>query len=1745
MFKRLMNRKFRFSISIYLFVLIWPLSAMGHQKSDKRFYEQYANPPLMFIENLGQLDSSIKYYERGMGHTMGFTPNGIIVNLLTNEQLRSDTSKKQSIKISEDHDTSTIKFNIVGIDKNAVISADQKQTTRMNYLTGQQPKNWRTNIATYRSITYSQAYPGVDIRFYGNHLKLEYDVILAAGADLSGVRFQIDGIEDMNLNSNGDLVLQMPNGRTLTQKHPFIFQEINGEKIQVTGQFKLYSDENMHIYGFDVEKYNQQYPLIIDPIIQYSTFWGGNENDLGNNLCVDSQGNIYIVGTSSSGEFPESSDPIEAYHANEDVFIAKFAPDGQSIIFATYLGGSGGDFGSDIAVDDSGIYIVGNTSSTNFPLKNSVQSETSGEDSDIFLTKLSSDGTSVLFSTYYGGYEADSAHALAIDSTGNMYVVGETMSTNYPYSVSFVNMENIKNDLNGFITKMDPTNSQMIYSTFFGVGTTCKDVVLDNQNNVYLTGSTVFVDQGWFPLTNDSQENWNEFCSFIMKINAAGTEVVYSTIIGGGLNDFGEGIAVDQQGNAIMTGYGNSEDFPLKNQLYSYKSEFDAFIVQLSSDGSEVLFSTFLGGTKDDMATDIALDQDNNIYITGKTDSIDFPMIDPVEEPGGLNDVFITKVSSDQKKLSFSSYIGGTGNDEATSIHVISSDNIVLAGVTEKSISETTHFFPTVQPIQENMGGKKDAFILKLVSDTPMDNTPPTLPGNLISSVQEQTWTRQTQITISWAAANDSDSGVAGYSYQWDAITNSSPDLTVDTTQLQSISPALSSGNTHYFHIRTIDKAGNASQVVHSGPFYIDIDSPDLPQSPFSASHNLNVCSTQSTIDIQWSASNDTHSGIAGYAILWDTHSGTIPSGQITTTDTQTKSPQLNNSTSHYIHIRAVDRAGNWTSSALHYGPFCIERSQIPDTPTGLTIDNINNHTISLNWNDNMTSVSYYNIYRGTAQNACFFKLNPTGLTISEFKDTGLNMQTEYWYKVSAVTVSGDESPLSLPIKGKTEINPVFQLDVLNYQEQFQGVDAVFQINVMTENNFTDTIQFYLLNVPDNLQYQFDKNSIDPSNTGQISLSIFIPQLFTAGNYQMTLQAIGGGLFFSKPLYLKVIPAEQTQQEISIHIQQDQIRLGDTVTLFGRIVPFHNGGLSIHTKFLADSNYSEKNVDISNISSQGHWTSQFVPTKAGTYQIYSQWKNSDNSTIQSQIETLTVYPGLSYMTCGIYGANNQPIGKIEKEMVVYINGQLSPQLSYETLTLKTIKPDKQESEISVSTSFGGKFSYVFLVDSEGEWQLSFCWGGNNDYEGCNSSQIKLYPGLEVGNALIVSGGGFGDDLSPCLEMLTRRFYSILLRRHFSHEMIYYISPGIASATYPVDDNFPEVNDIKQYLESLYPEHTSGIINDNKQLIIYLADHGGNNKFLMNSLASNEKLSASDLDQWLDIYQQKTGDMVIVIVESCYSGSFIDELSPAIDQKRIIITSTEKDQQAIFDKTCSNNFSQYFFNFIESGENIKNSFQKAKDKMMGLKQFFQDGTFKQFPQILDAMNLSQNSFIAGSYHIGDAMPSIEYNPTTDIHAGLFPLNVIIHDAEDAVTAWANIIPPNFIAPVITNEFSTPVWDLDTVQLNPGQQKDEYFGTYNFLYNGIYTVTIFARDSKDKMTSKEISFTVSGGEEPFIKGDINFDQQISIQDAIIALKIICGLQAPVAKGAGIDQSKIGLSDTIFVLRKVSESLRTGQK
>jgi beta-propeller repeat-containing protein/ASPM-SPD-2-Hydin domain-containing protein/centrosomal CEP192-like protein len=707
----------------------------GGAKENAKLVQTYGKLPLAFEANYGQTNSRVKFLSRGQSYTLFLTSTEAVLALQNYSVAKQRSPKHEGITTDTSAaNVTALRMNLVGACPNPRIDGTALLPGKSNYFIGNDPAKWRTNVPMYAKVSYKDIYPGVDLVYYGNQGELEYDFVVAPGADLTRVRLSIDGAKKLETDAHGNLILDLAGAKVQLLK-PIVYQQMAGGRKEVASRYVLHG---RRVAGFEVAAYDRNEPLIIDPVLSYSTYLGGSSGAFGNAIAVDSEGNAYVTGGTASTDFPTKNPAQSASGGNTDVFVTKLDPTGSNLVYSTYLGGTGADNGNGIAVDSSGnAYVTGLTQSLNFPTKNPIQAIPPGG-SDAFVAKLDSTGSVLVYSTYLGGSGDDTGNGIAADVSGNAYVAGKTGSINFP-TKNPLQSASVGGD-DAFVAKLDPTGSGLVYSTYLGGSffDEARGIAVDATGNAYVTGDTSSSD---FPTKNPFQPTQNGSTNaFVTKLDPTGSTLVYSTYLGGVSFDQGNGITVDSGGNAYVTGAAQSANFPTKNPLQAaLKGSTNAFVTKFDPTGSVLVFSTYLGGSgnEGDLGEGIAVDSTGNIYVSGLTSSSDFPLSNPIQSSFVAqscdfygygpytcgNTAFVTEFNAAGSALVFSTYMGAVGGnfEDGRGIAVDAAGNVYVVG-----FSPSTNLLVTPGAFQLVGNTNGDAFVAKI--------SPADAPGFSLSS---------------------------------------------------------------------------------------------------------------------------------------------------------------------------------------------------------------------------------------------------------------------------------------------------------------------------------------------------------------------------------------------------------------------------------------------------------------------------------------------------------------------------------------------------------------------------------------------------------------------------------------------------------------------------------------------------------------------------------------------------------------------------------------------------------------------------------------------------------------------------------------------------------------------------------------------------------------------------------------------------------------------------------------------------
>ena len=824
--------------------------------------------PLTFEAHRGQAAQTVDYLARGLGYRLYLTSHEAV--LLT-----------APVSESKVPSTTEVRMQLVGALPSPKVTGLDAQPGRSHYLYGNDPGAWRTGIPHYAKVKYEEVFPGVDLVYYGKQRQLAYDFIIAAGANPDQIQLTFQGVDALRRDERGNLLVES-GGQQFEFQRPYIYQVVDGVKRQIQGGFKVSSG---NLVGFRVNPYDNSRPLVIDPVLSYSTYVGGTDFDAGSGIAVGPDGSPYVAGSTGSANFPTES-PLQPtliggglFHS--DGFVLKLNPAGTALVYATYFGGSEDDIAAGIAVDSQGnAYVTGSTRSPDFPVIEAAQpaltstpagrapsplmpnpatkvarqrlagtearsfwgwnqiytmvTEKPGPDpfqtlppkpdgkawkrkgikrysltldkwwalvtqppsgtrsfwewnhyyqrmtgrhspdpyqllsakadgrawtrkevnnnqltadqwwalasqpshsgggqaanigvGSAFIAKLNPQGSGWVYSTYLGGSGNDQGADIAVDAEGNAYVAGVTTSTDFPVKNALQPAHGGGTQpfdpLDAFVAKLNSAGSEVLFASYLGGSEDdlARGIALDSQGNAYVTGATLSAN---FPVTVDvfQDELAGVYDAFVSKLQSDGAAMLYSTLLGGESTDYGFGIAVDSEDNAYVTGITGSTGFPTLNAMKEELSGdgllgFDAFVNKLNSQGSELAYSTYLGGTGVDLGHAIAVDLDGNAYVAGETDSDDFPAIGAFQPANnGMSDGFVVELDAEGSALDYATYLGGSDQDTIVSLALDDAGDVHVTG-----LSFSTNSPVTAGSLQTSSRGLADALVAKITPGSP------------------------------------------------------------------------------------------------------------------------------------------------------------------------------------------------------------------------------------------------------------------------------------------------------------------------------------------------------------------------------------------------------------------------------------------------------------------------------------------------------------------------------------------------------------------------------------------------------------------------------------------------------------------------------------------------------------------------------------------------------------------------------------------------------------------------------------------------------------------------------------------------------------------------------------------------------------------------------------------------------------------------------------------------------------------
>lgn len=981
----------------------------------------FARLPLTFEPNRGQAARPVKFLSRGSGYGLFLLPTEAVLVLGSREPAAKTPGRRGR--------QSVLRMKLAGANPQARMEGDGRLPGQVHYFLGNDPNAWRTHLPTFRQVRCHDVYPGIDLVYYGSQEKLEYDMVVAPGARPASIALDFPGVRRLRIEPDGALALETAGG-AVRQSPPRAYQEAEGGRRTVESRYVRLDARRV---GIQVGAYDAARPLVIDPVLAYSTFLGGGGIDSAMSIRVDSAGAALVAGPTNSTNFPTTNGSVDpSANGQYDVFVAKIAPDGRSLLFATYLGGSqdeGRDFerrpAAALGVDGS-VFVTGQTTSRDFPTtqgaymaSNDVGAPRQTEGIDAFVTKLDSTGSRLVYSTFLGGTGVDVGSDIAVAPGGKAVVTGWTSAARFRDARDFPTTaaawaQHAPNPIGGtfaFVTELNADGSDLVYSSFYG-GTPNQPnstsfsqayaVAADAQGGLYITGHGV--DQNW-PTTPNNIPNNSESGAFVAKFDptrSGAASLVYSVNVSGVSKSWGWDVAVDGAGSAFVTGFTESADLPTTPDAFQRAKVGapgigeDGFVARLNVAGTDLVYCTYLGGMGGEEGRGIAVDGAGNAYITGDTNSGDFPLRNPLSAPapGTTRKVFVTCLNAHGSGLLYSTFLGGSSHDTGLAIAVDAAGSAYIAGETR------SQDFPVVNAAQPAHGGGPspsqlfDGFVARIAPD------PPAAPTGLQARALSES-----QIALNWSAGSDNalvyriSRRKEGGAYS--PLTEVTADNTIYTDD--GLDP-----NTRYFYqVRAANGGGESPPSAEAAAL-------TFPSAP--AGLTARVVS-QTRIDLEWRDTNPTPAASlversTDGGVTFATIAGT-PAGTTTYSDAG-----LTADTTYRYRVKATNASGESGYSDV---AVATTLPNPPRAPLGVSVTVVSFSQLTLNWTASPGAAGY-KIERRTADTG-YVSLPNQGAGATSYEDKGLSPETRYTYRLRAFNAGG-ESDYSDEASGTTPPQP-------------------------------------------------------------------------------------------------------------------------------------------------------------------------------------------------------------------------------------------------------------------------------------------------------------------------------------------------------------------------------------------------------------------------------------------------------------------------------------------------------------------------------------------------------------------------------------------------------------------------------------------------------------------------------------------------------------------------------------------------
>ncbi len=1016
----------------------------------------YGKLPLSFEAYSGQAGAGVQFLSRGNGYSLFLTGQDAVLSLNSDGCAQASATRAQKATGAQKgtgdalrhsacpQPAATFRMSLAGQPNTAAIATGQEPLPgKANYFIGDDPARWQTGLATYAQVRYAEVYPGIDLLYHGNQRQLEYDFVVGPRANPRQIQLHFEGIEKLRVDAHGNLVLFGKRGQIAFHK-PSIYQQIDGRRHAVAGSFLV---QNHHTVGFALGRYRLAQPLIIDPVLAYSTFLGGTSTggDSATAIAVDASGNAYVTGQASSANFPVTAGALQqtnaaAANSTFNAFISKLNPGGTALVYSTYIGGSLNTRANSIALDSAGnAYITGSTFASNFPTTAGAfqtASKANASGFNAFVAKLNAQGSALIYSTYLGGSGSgsgtgDMGNAIAVDGSGDAYVAGTAYSANFPTTAGAFQTTNhaaANNSYDAFVTRLNSTGTALAYSTLLGgsgtglngEGDAAYALALDGAGNVYVAGATASAN---FPTTAGAYQVTSlstpltQTSVFVTKLNPAGSAPVYSTLIGGTSNSGGYALALDVSGDAYVAGAASSSDFPTTPGVFQSVnnaaaiSASNAFVAKLDPTGSRLVYSTWLGGSglqktffikSGDTADALAVDAAGNAYVAGTAFSTNFPVTAGTFQATNYaaadktSNAFFAELNPTASALVYSTYIGGAGapvgtsgnfaGDNAAGIALDATGGVYIAG-----LAESTNYPVTVGAFQISNHGAgtaaANAFITKFSSAA-------TTITSLASSANPQ----NAGSPVTFTATVSPTSGTA--------VPTGNVVFLVDSSNVATVS--LNASAQASYSTSALAAGTHSVVALYGGSLsFGGSTSTTLTESIKSAITQAAVPTFTPAAGIYTSSRSVTLADTTAGATIYYTTGGATPT---------TSSPKYTGpiAVSKTTTVRAIAVAMGYTNSAVASATYTIAVAPTvaSKAATGLTTSGATlNGTVTAN-----NSATQYWFAYGTSQTSLTSTTTKTGSLTGTTPSsvtatlTGLKTKTKYYFKAVASNVVGTKT---------------------------------------------------------------------------------------------------------------------------------------------------------------------------------------------------------------------------------------------------------------------------------------------------------------------------------------------------------------------------------------------------------------------------------------------------------------------------------------------------------------------------------------------------------------------------------------------------------------------------------------------------------------------------------------------------------------------------------------------------------------